>query len=141
MSGRGLAGVVLRAVSLEQNSVGLSHPVGQMGRHGQLPAFGRHPRHSVSTSLPEGVPRRLIGGVVCVRTPDVGRGGDDHPLPLRRIMTGQRIEQCCLSAAAHEGDNMSSFFEEWQSLEACHPTAPSFSATAIAIFSGVMGSS
>ena len=67
MSGRGLAGMVLRAVSLEQNSVGLGHPVGQMGRHGQLPAFGRHPRHGVGTSLPEGVPRRLIGGVVCVR--------------------------------------------------------------------------
>ena len=101
MSGRGLAGVVLRAVSLEQNSVGLGHPVGQIGRHGQLPAFGRHPRHGVSTSLPEGVPRRLIGGVVCVRTLDVGRGGDEHPLSLRRIPAGQRIEQCCLSAAAH----------------------------------------
>ena len=44
-------------------------------------------------------------------------------------------------AAAHEGDNMSSFSEEWQILEAGHQTAPSFSATAIAIFSGVMGSS
>ena len=141
MSGRGLAGMVLRAVSLKQNSVGLGHPVGQIGRHGQLPAFGRHPRHGVSTSLPEGVPRRLISGVVCVRTPDVGRGGDEHPLSLRRIMAGQRIEQCCLSAAAHEGDDMSSFSEEWQSLEAGHQTAPSFSATAIAIFSGVMGSS
>ena len=133
--------MALRAVSLKQNSVGLSHPVGQMGRHGQLPAFGRHPRHGVSTSLPEGVPRRLIGGAVCVRTPDVGRGGDEHPLSLRRIPAGQRIEQCCLSAAAHEGANMSSFSEEWQSLEAGHQTAPSFSATAIAIFSGVMGSS
>ena len=141
MSGRGLAGMVLRAVSLEQNSVGLGHPVGQMGRHGQLPAFGRHPRHGVSTSLPEGVPRRFIGGVVCVRTPDVGRGGDEHPLPLRRIMAGQRIEQCCLPSAAHEGDNVSRFSEEWQILEAGHQTAPSFSATAIAIFSGVMGSS
>ena len=141
MSGRSLAGMVLRAVRLEQNSVSLGHPVDQMGRHGQLPAFGRHPRHGVGTSLPEGVPRRLIGGVICIRTPDVGRGGDEHPLPLRRIMACQRIEQCCLSAAAHEGDNMSSFSEEWQSLEACHPTAPSFSATAIAIFSGVMGSS
>ena len=141
MSGRGLAGMVLRAVRLKQNSVGLGHPVGQMGRHGQLPAFGRHPRHGVSTSLPEGVPRRLIGGVVCVRTPDVGRGGDDHPLPLRRIMTGQRIEQCCLPSAAHQRNNVSRFSEEWQILEAGHPTAPSFSATAIAIFSGVMGNS
>ena len=141
MSGRGLAGMALRAVRLEQNSVGLSHPVGQMGRHGQLPAFGRHPRHGVGASLPEGVPRRLISGVVRARTLDVGRGGDEHPLSLRRIPAGQRIEQCCLSAAAYEGDNMSSFSEEWQSLEAGHPTAPSFSATAIAIFSGVMGSS
>ena len=141
MSGRGLAGMVLRAVSLEQNSVGLGHPVGQMGRHGQLPTFGRNPRHGVGSSLPEGVPRRFIGGVVYVRTLDVGRGGDEHPLPLRRIPAGQRIEQCCLPSAAHEGDNMSSFSEEWQSLEAGHPTAPSFSATAIAIFSGVMGSS
>ena len=141
MSGRGLAGMVLRAVSLEQNSVGLSHPVGQMGRHGQLPAFGRHPRHGVGTSLPEGVPRRLIGGAVCVRTLDMGRGGDEHPLPLRRIMAGQRIEQCCLPSAPHQRNNVSRFSEEWQSLEACHQTAPSFSATAIAIFSGVMGSS
>ena len=141
MSGRGLAGMVLRAVSLEQNSVGLGHPVVQMGRHGQLPAFGRHPRHGVGSSLPEGVPRRLIGGIVRIRTLDVGRGGDEHPLPLRRIMAGQRIEQCCLPSAAHEGDNMSSFSEEWQSLEACHQTVPSFSATAIAIFSGVMGNS
>ena len=141
MSGRSLAGMALRAVSLEQNSVGLSHPVGQMGRHGQLPAFGRHPRHGVSTSLPEGVPRRLIGGVVCVRTPDVGRGGDEHPLPLRRIPAGQCIEQCCLPSAAHQRNNVSRFSEEWQILEAGHPTAPSFSATAIAIFSGVMGSS
>ena len=68
MSGRSLAGMALRAVSLKQNSVGLSHPVVQIGRHGQLPAFGRHPRHGVGTSLPEGVPRRLIGGVVRVRT-------------------------------------------------------------------------
>ena len=141
MSGRSLAGMALRAVSLKQNSVGLGHPVVQMGRHGQLPAFGRHPRHGVGTSLPEGVPRRLIGGVVRVRTLDVGRGGDEHPLSLRRIPAGQRIEQCCLPSAAHEGDNMSSFSEEWQSLEAGHQTAPSFSATAIAIFSGVMGSS
>ena len=141
MSGRGLAGMVLRAVSLKQNSVGLGHPVVQMGRHGQLPALGRHPRHGVGTSLPEGVPRRLIGGVVRVRTLDVGRGGDEHPLSLRRIPAGQRIEQCCLSSAAHEGDNMSRFSEEWQILEAGHQTAPSFSATAIAIFSGVMGSS
>ena len=141
MSGRGLAGMALRAVSLEQNSVGLGHPVGQMGRHGQLPAFGRHPRHGVSTSLPEGVPRRFIGGAVCVRTPDVGRGGDEYPLPLRRIMAGQRIEQCCLPSAAHQRNNVSRFSEEWQILEAGHQTAPSFSATAIAIFSGVMGSS
>ena len=141
MRGRGLAGMVLRAVSLEQNSVGLGHPVGQMGRHGQLPASGGLTHHGVGASLPEGVPCRLISGVVRVRTLDVGRGGDEHPLSLRRIPAGQRIEQCCLSAAAHEGDNMSSFFEEWQSLEAGHPTAPSFSATAIAIFSGVMGSS
>ena len=141
MSGRGLAGMVLRAVRLEQNRVGLGHPVGQMGRHGQLPAFGRPPRHGVGASLPEGVPRHLIGGVVRVRTLDVGRGGDEHPLSLRRIMAGQRIEQCCLPSAAYEGDNMSCFSEEWQSLEACHPTTPSFSATAIAIFSGVMGSS
>ena len=141
MSGRSLAGMVLRAVSLKQNSVGLGHPVVQIGRHGQLPAFGRHPRHGVGACLPEGVPRRLIGGVVRVRTLDVGRGGDEHPLSLRRIMAGQRIEQCCLPSAAHEGDNMSSFSEEWQSLEAGHQTAPSFSATAIAILSGVMGSS
>ena len=141
MSGGGLAGMALRAVRLEQNSVGLGHPVVQIGRHGQLPAFGRHPRHGVGASLPEGVPRRLIGGVVRVRTLDVGRGGDEHTLSLRRIMAGQRIEQCCLPSAAHEGDNVSSFSEEWQSLEAGHPTATSFSATAIAIFSGVMGSS
>ena len=141
MSGRGLAGMVLRAVRLKQNSVGLGHPVGQMGRHGQFPAFGRHPRHGVSTSLPEGVPRRLIGGAVCVRTPDVGRGGDEYPLSLRRIMAGQRIEQCCLPSAAHQRNNVSRFSEEWQILEAGHQTAPSFSATAIAIFSGVMGSS
>ena len=141
MSGRSLAGMVLRAVSLKQNSVGLGHPVVQIGRHGQLPAFGRHPRHGVGTSLPECVSRRLIGGAVRVRTLDVGRGGDEHPLSLRRIMAGQRIEQCCLPSAAHEGDNMSSFSEEWQSLEAGHQTAPSFSATAIAILSGVMGSS
>ena len=79
MSGRGLAGMVLRAVSLEQNSVGLGHPVGQMGRHGQFPAFGRHPRHGVGSSLPEGVPRRLIGGAVCVRTPDVGLENSYEP--------------------------------------------------------------
>ena len=141
MSGRGLAGMALRAVRLKQNSVGLGHPVGQMGRHGQLPAFGRHPRHGVGSSLPEGVPRRLIGGVICIRTPDVGRGGDEYPLPLRRIMAGQRIEQCCLPSAAHQRNNVSRFSEEWQILEAGHQTAPSFSATAIAIFSGVMGSS
>ena len=141
MSGRSLAGMVLRAVSLKQNSVSLGHPVGQMGRHGQLPAFGRRPRHGVGACLPESIPRRLIGGVVCVRTLDMGRGGDEHPLSLRRIPAGQRIEQCCLPSAAHQRNNVSCFSEEWQILEAGHPTAPSFSATAIAIFSGVMGSS
>ena len=141
MSGRSLAGMALRAVSLEQNSVGLGHPVVQIGRHGQLPAFGRRPRHGVGACLPEGIPRRLIGGVVRVRTLDVGRGGDEYTLPLRRIMAGQRIEQCCLPSAAHQRNNVSRFSEEWQILEACHQTAPSFSATAIAIFSGVMGSS
>ena len=141
MGRRGLAGAMLRAVGLEKDGVGPGHPSGQAGRLGQLAVFGRRTRHGIGPGLPEGIPRSLIGGIAGIRPPDVGRGGDQHPLPPGGAEAGHPVEKRCLAAAPHEGDDMALFPQEGQRFEAVHQASPAFSATAIATFSGVMGSS
>ena len=141
MGRRGLAGAMLRAVGFEKDGIGPGHPSGQAGRLGQLAVFGGRTRHGIGPGLPEGIPHGLIGGVIRTGALDMGGGGDQHPLPLGGAEAGHPVEKRCLSAAPHEGDDVALLPQEGQRFEAVHQTSPACSATAMATFSGVMGSS
>ena len=115
------------------------HDLSDFGRGRQFAAVCSGSGHGITAALPQ-------AEKLCIRLcPDpagrlhnMGGGSGQYPPTLAGAVRSQIVHQCGLSAAAHQRNNMSLLRKKRKNFFVDHFC---FSATAMAIFSGVMGSS
>ena len=136
-----LAGHPFCAVRFNEHDICKGHPALQLclRRGRQFAAGCSGSGHGITAALPQ-------AEKLCIRLcPDpagrlhnMGGGSGQYPPALAGAVRSQIVHQCGLSAAAHQRNNMSLLRKKRKNFFVDHFC---FSATAMAIFSGVMGSS
>ena len=144
MCRRGLAGHPSGTIRFNEHDIGQLHPMLQLflRRGCQFPAGSRCSGNGIAAVFPQTEKLRVrLRPDSAGRLHDMGGGGHQHMPVLTDTVRSHGVHQCRFAAAAHKRYNVAFFRQKRKVIFNRHTNAYSFLTAAMAICSGVMGSS